>query len=458
MIRSTLTRKLFFRIAPTILITIALIGAFAFRSATREINNIYDAQLINDANVLWTLLERQVEKPGIHKSKQVNDIDLAMGNQLAINEDADDYADAHMFRAWKDGEIEVFSSTAFPKAVPEQRAGFTDVNYGGEDWRVYALPIPQTTITVEVGEKLALRKSLVSNILLNLSFPLLVLFPLIAVLIWFGIRSGLSAMHGLVRQIRSRSPDDLSVIPVDTLPRDLSPLGRSINQLLDKLDRSLTAERRFADHAAHQLRTPQTSLKLLLQMLANAESEQERKAIIGDLVASNEKAMHLIEQLLRAARVSHQPMLLRSVSLYNTVASVIGEFGNMIHLKRLEVSLHGDENAQVNADEPLLRLMIANLVDNAIKYSPVGGTIEASITPKNESWLLSISDSGPGIAAQHREAVFRRFYRVDTPHAEGSGLGLAIVADIIDRFSATIALNAAGSGKGLSVDVLMPRA
>lgn len=458
MIRSTLTRKLFFRIAPTILITIAVIGAFAFRSATREINNIYDAQLINDANVLWTLLEREVQKPGIHKSKQVNDIDLAMGNQLAINEDADDYADAHMFRAWKEGEIRVFSSTAFPKTIPEQPAGFTDLTYKGEAWRVYSLPIPQTTIVVEIGEKQALRRTLVSNILLNLSFPLLVLFPLIAVLIWFGIKNGLSTIHGLVRQIRSRSPDDLSVIPLDTLPRDLSPLGRSINQLLDKLDRSLTAERRFADHAAHQLRTPQASLKLLLQMLAKAESEQERKIIVGDLVASNEKAMHLIEQLLRAARVSHQPMQLKSVSLYNAVASVIAEFGSIIHQKKLDVSLHGDESAQVNADEPLLRLMIANLVDNAIKYSPVGGAIEASITPKNESWLLSISDSGPGIGAQHREAVFQRFYRVDTPHAEGSGLGLAIVADIIDRFSATIALNAAGSGRGLSVDVLMPRA
>jgi two-component system sensor histidine kinase QseC len=363
-----------------------------------------------------------------------------------------------MFRAWKDGEIEIFSSTAFPQTVPEQRAGFTDITYGGEQWRVYALPIPQTTIVVEIGEKLALRRTLVSNILLNVSFPLLVLFPLIAFLIWFGIRNGLSTIHGLVRQIRSRSPDDLSVIPLDSLPRDLSPLGRSINQLLDKLDRSLTAERRFADHAAHQLRTPQASLKLLLQMLANTESEQERKIIVGDLVASNEKAMHLIEQLLRAARVSHQPMLLKSVSLYNTVASVIAEFGNIIHLKKLEVSLHGNEDAQVNADEPLLRLMVANLVDNAIKYSPVGGTVEASITAKNESWLLSISDSGPGIAAQHREAVFQRFYRVDTPHAEGSGLGLAIVADIIDRFSATIALNVAGSGRGLSVDVLMPRA
>lgn len=457
MIQPTLARKLFFRIAPTILITIAVIGAFAFRSATREINNIYDAQLINDANVLWTLLEHEVEKPGPRKSKQVNDIDLEMGNQLAMNEDADDYAEAHMFRAWKDGQISVFSSTAFPQTVPVQRAGFTNIQYDGEDWRVYALPIPRTTIVMEVGEKLELRKTLVSNILLNLSFPLVVLFPLLALLIWFGIQSGLSAIHGLVRQIRSRSPDDLSNIPIGALPRDLFPLGRSINQLLNKLDRSLTAERRFADHAAHQLRTPQAGVRLLIQMLAAAETEDERAAILGDLLASNDKAMHLIEQLLRAARVSYQPVEMKNVPLYQTVAAVIAELGNIINLKKLDVSLRGDTDAQVNADEPLLRLMVNNLIDNAIKYTPAGGTIEVMIEAEAQNWRLSIADSGPGIATQHRDAVFQRFYRVDTPQVEGSGLGLAIVSDIISRLSASIALNVPDSGRGLRVDVVMPK-
>ncbi|OBZ94920.1 histidine kinase [Pararhizobium polonicum] len=457
MIQPTLARKLFFRIAPTILITIAVIGALAFRSATREINNIYDAQLINDANVLWTLLEHEVEKPGPRKSKQVNDIDLEMGNQLAMNEDADDYAEAHMFRAWKDGQISVFSSTAFPQTVPVQRAGFTNIQYDGEDWRVYALPIPRTTIVMEVGEKLELRKTLVSNILLNLSFPLVILFPLLALLIWFGIQSGLSAIHGLVSQIRSRSPDDLSSIPIGALPRDLFPLGRSINQLLNKLDRSLTAERRFADHAAHQLRTPQAGVRLLIQMLATAETEEERRAILCDLMVSNDKAMHLIEQLLRAARVSYQPVEMKNVPLYQTVAAVIAELGNIINLKKLDVSLRGDTDAQVNADEPLLRLMVNNLIDNAIKYTPAGGTIEVTIEAEAENWRLSIADSGPGIATQHRDAVFQRFYRVDTPQVEGSGLGLAIVSDIISRLSASIALNVPDSGRGLRVDVVMPK-
>ena len=125
----TLTWKLFFRITPTVLIAIALIGAFAFRSATREINDIYDAELINDANVLWALLERQLEQSGNYRPRQIKDIDLAMGNQLAMNEQADDYAEAHMFRIWKGDRIRLFSSTAFPSSTPVLRAGFTDVAY-----------------------------------------------------------------------------------------------------------------------------------------------------------------------------------------------------------------------------------------------------------------------------------------------------------------------------------------
>lgn len=456
MTRSTLTWKLFFRITPTILVAIAIIGAFAFHSATREINNIYDAQLINDANVLWTLLQRRIENPDHQKPKQINDIDLAMGNQLAMNEDADDYADAHMFRTWKDGQIMIFSSTAFSESVPVQRAGFTDMTYENEAWRVYSLPIPNAGIIVEVGEKRALRDTLVSNIMLNLFFPLLILVPVIALLIWYGINNGLSSIHGLVRQIRSRSPEDLSVIPIDTLPRDLSPLGRSLNQLLNKLDRSLTAERRFADHAAHQLRTPQAGLKLLLQMLRNADSDAEREAILTDLVASNDKAMHLIEQMLRAARVSHQPIQLKAVNLYDVTASVIAEHGTIITLKRHDVSLEGDEQAEVKADAPLLRLLIGNLIDNAIKYTPAGGKIRVSIAPDDDDWSLSITDSGPGIAEQHHEAVFQRFYRVNTPEAEGAGLGLAIVADIVERLAANIALYAPPSGMGLRVVVTLP--
>ncbi len=454
---STLTRKLFLRIAPVVVVTILVIGAFAFNSATREINNIYDAQLINDANVLWGLLHNRLRHSPERTPRQVDDIDLNMNNQLAFNEDADDYADAHMFRAWVNGKIMFYSSTAFLADVPYQKAGFTDLSYGGENWRVYSLPIPASDIVMEVGEKMSLRQTLVSNILLNLFFPLLVLVPVIGFLIWLGIHNGLRTIHGLVHQIRTRSPDDLSAIAVGDLPRDFLPLGKSINQLLEKLGRSLTLERRFSDLAAHQLRTPQASVKLLLQMLASTDDQQEQKAIISDLVTSNNRATHLIEQLLRLARVSHHPLNPIPVPLYHMIASTLADFGNIINSRNLDVSLEGLESAEIMTDESLLQMMISNLLDNAIKYTPVGGMIEVILSCEVEFWLISISDSGPGIPPEEREAVFNRFYRLDTLNAEGAGLGLAIVADTADRLAASVKLSTPPRGSGLRVELRLSR-
>jgi two-component system OmpR family sensor kinase/two-component system sensor histidine kinase QseC len=454
---STLTGKLFLRIAPTVAITILIVAALAFSIATREINNIYDAQLIDDANVLWALLEHKLVKPS-EFAKRIPDIDFNMDGQLALNRDADNYADAHMFRGWSDGRIVVDSSTALPPEIPQQKAGFSTVTYDSQAWRIYSLPIPDTTIVIEVGEKLALRKTLVANILSNLFFPLIILVPIIGFLTWLGINNGLSPIRGMVRQIRSRSPDDLSTIRVSGLPRDLLPLGRSINQLLSKLGRSLSLERRFSDLAAHQLRTPQAGVKLLLQLLAQANSEAERHAIVADLIACSDRATHLIEQLLRLARVSHHPLKLAPVQLYDLVASLLSDFGKIAARRHIHLSLEGDMRAVVKADESLLSLMISNVIDNAIKYTPVGGRVAVTIAQERGLWCLSVSDNGPGIPVDKREAVFQRFYRLDGLQHEGAGLGLAIVSDIAARLSLTVNLSTPLSGKGLKAEFLLPQA
>jgi two-component system sensor histidine kinase QseC len=454
----TLTRKLFLRIAPTILVTIAAIGLLAYWSAKREIDQVYDAQLINNANVLWILEQDELKEGGADTPKKIEDIDFNLNNQRALNEDADDYAEARMFRIWKSGTIMMFSSTAPPESVAQRAPGFSQIEYKNEEWRIYTLAIPKTSISIEVGEKKSLRDSLVGDIVLNLAYPLAILVPVIGFLIWLGIGSGIGTVRTLVRQIRHRSPEDLSSISVEDLPRDLSPLGQSINQLLSKLDQSLTAERRFSDHAAHQLRTPLAGLKLQLQMLAKADSESERRALIGDLTRSTDRATHLVEQLLRAARVSHQPVNLKAVPLYHATASVIAEMASIADEKHLEISLEGHEEANVRADELLTKLMISNLMDNAIKYTPDSGKININVLPQDGMWCLSMSDTGPGISESDREAVFHRFYRADNAVGDGAGLGLAIVGDIIDRMSGGIALKTPQSGQGLRVEVLLPKA
>jgi two-component system, OmpR family, sensor histidine kinase QseC len=454
----TLSRKLFLRIAPTILVTIAVIGLFAYRSAKREINSVYDAQLINDASVLWALVEDEFHEAGPEKPITIPNIDLDFNNQHAASKEADEYADARMFRIWKSGKDVMFSDTALPETISQQSVGFSEVEYNHAKWRIYSQAVPNTAISIEVGEKKSLRDKLVFNILLQLSFSLLILVPTVGLLMWLGIKSGLGTMRSLVRAIRSRSPDDLSSIPVEDLPRDLSPLGQSINQLLSKLEHSLTAERRFSDHAAHQLRTPLAGLKLQLQMLAKEDGEHERMTLIGDLTRSTNRATHLVEQLLRAARVSHQPVHLKAVPLYHATAAVIAEMANVAAERQLDISLEGHEEARVRADELLMKLMISNLIDNAIKYTPDSGKIRINVLPQDGMCCLSISDTGPGISESEREAVFHRFYRADNAVSDGAGLGLAIVGDIIDRMSGKIALKTPENGQGLRVEVLLPQA
>lgn len=454
----TLTQRLFLRILPTLIIAIAVVGFFAYRSATREIDNIYDAQLINDANVLWSLMQHPLTRPDTKPTIQVPDLDFNMDNQLALNEDADDYADAHSFRAWK-GEVLAFaSSNAFPAGLDRFRAGFSDTLYNGARWRIYSLPIPDTDISIEVAEEINLREGLVENILLNLAFPLVVLIPVIAVIIWFAINNGLINMRELVSQIRMRTPDDLSIIATNGLPRDLAPLVHSLNNLLRKLGRSLTMERRFSDLAAHQLRTPQAGIKLLLQLFDRADSEDERRALLQDLVVSNERAMHLIEQLLRLARVSHQPLQLEPLPLREVAAASLADFGVLLNSRGFDVELTGAADASVLTDRALLRVMIDNLLDNAIKYSPDAGKIEVRIEPSPRGWRFSIMDSGPGIPPEQQDTAFQRFNRLDASVSEGAGLGLPIVADIGNRLEIGITLGIPGWGRGLRVDLDIPSA
>ena len=456
----SLSRQLFIRIAPTLLLTILVIGGFAFYSAHKEIKTVYDAQLISNANVLWTLISDEIDDEmnasGETNTKKVEDIDLGTPNQLATNDSADDYADSRMFRVWQAGKIIMYSDTAPPSSIAKQPDGFSTIDYQGTAWRIYALPIPHKQVTIEVGETLALRDKLVLNILLNLALPLLLLVPVVGLLLWFGIIHGLGAIWNLVEQIRRRSPDDLSPVHMDILPRDLVPLGKSLNQLFIKLAHSFTAEKRFTDHAAHQLKTPQATIKLQLQMLAKATSEEEKNELMHELMQSNERAGKLISMLLTSARLNHQPVLLESVPVYAATGSVMAELGLLAKEKRIEMSLEGDEHAQAMADETLFKLMISNIIDNAIKYTPVGGTVQVTIESQAQGCKLSICDTGCGISEAERVLVFERFYRVETPEEEGTGLGLALVADIIARLNGSIALKTPDSGIGLLVEVVLP--
>ena len=468
---STLTGKLFYRITFIVLAIMVVIGGLAFISASREIRSVYDAQLKNNADVLWQLVKENFQHaPDTLPDKAMefsDDFSLKKKEgptetDLTPNNEAEDYfGNARMFRIWNGDEIVMLSDTAFDRSIPHQRAnGFSHVTYKKEQWRLYTQHIAQTNIWIEVGEKHQLRNVLVWNILVDLFLPLLGLIPLIGLVLWFGIRSGLDMTRSLVGQIQSRSPDDLSPLTVDNLPDDLTPVGSAINKLLQKLEQSINAERRFSDHAAHQLRTPLAGTKLLIQMLETADTDAERAHILRDLATSNEQSTQLVNKLLIAARVSHQPLTLHPVPLYPLVAQVTAEMGTLIAQKKLAISLEGDEAAIVNADETMLKLLIGNLLENAIKYTPEKGQVDILITEdvNEECFRVMIRDTGPGIPESEKRLVFERFYRSEIPNIDGAGLGLSIVADIIERLGGSIALVTPANRIGLQVEIGLPKA
>ncbi len=454
----TLTRSLFLRIAPTILITICFIGVLAFKGATRQINHVYDAQLISSANMMWLVVEDEMRIES-ERFRRIRKIDLSVSNQKELNEFADAYAHSRMFRVWRGDRLAMISDKAPVVGIPQQSGGLSDVqDDDGELWRVYSLEIPKTNITVEAGEKISLRGALVNGILLTLAAPLALLIPIVGWMIWVGIGSGLGTIRALISQIKSRSPDDLAPLTLVNVPRDLAPLGHSVNQLLQKLENSFTAEKRFAEHAAHHLRTPLATIKLQLQLLEKARNTGEHGALLRDLAASVERASRLVSQLLTSTRVSHQPMVRVTMDMQRSIITIIEELAPLAAQKNIALSFEGAENLFVMADETLLLLLIGNVIENAIKYTPDKGMVAVKLRTDASSILCVVTDSGPGIPEPERAHVFQRFYRVGTPQAQGTGLGLAIVAETVARLSGSIALSTPDNGVGLAVTITLPRA
>ena len=454
--KDTLTGRLFLRIAPIVFLMLASVLALAFYSSRLEVNYVYDMQMVNDANVLWSLVEEELKEEGFKNVREIEHGNDA-GEMPVWDADAEDYGSARMFRIWHGQKLVMRSDTAMPHDLPRQPQGFTNIVYEGIQWRIYSKPI-SNNITMEIGEKLALRNDLTRHILYDLFIPLLLVVPLIGLGLWFGIRSALSVIRTLVRQIHSRSPDDMSAITVADMPRDLLPLSKSINRLFDKLSQSIIAERMFADHAAHQLRTPLAGSLLLVQMLANADTNAERQTIVTSLENSIVRATALVNKLLITARISHQPVLLQPVPLYNAVADIMAEMGEIAALKGVELSLDGGKDAIVIAEETLLTLMVSNIIDNAIKYNCPHGIVDVRIRDEGNYWLLAVLDTGPGISVHEQELVFQRFYRSQVSQSEGTGLGLTIVADVIERFNGSISLSIPEQHAGLLVEIRLIKA
>jgi signal transduction histidine kinase len=431
------TRLTVFLLAAALLAA-GLTGLLAYRNTLKENEQLFDYQLRQTALSLR---------------------DQGVAVNLAPPTAGED-ASAVVVQIWTMNGTTLYLShpgTALPdRAVP----GFSDADDGTRRWRVYSM-VARNRI-IQVAQPLDLRRDLAAAAALRSLRPLLIFAPLMALLIWLLVERALRPVQRLAQEVRQRDAGSLAPLAEHGLPSEVQPVAHAINALLARLKLAFDSQRAFVADAAHELRSPLTALKLQLQLLARAPDTEGRRAATAQLEEGVERATRLIEQLLTAARTGpgESVQQMQPVNLSELTRQAVADAWPLADARGITLSLDTPDTsgaATITADANDLRILVRNLLDNAIRYTPEGGRVEVRITAQRDALMLAVDDSGPGIAPDERERVFQRFYRGarEAGNGIGSGLGLAIVASIAARHGAAVALIDSALG-GLRVELRFP--
>jgi two-component system, OmpR family, sensor kinase len=356
----------------------------------------------------------------------------------------------------KDGVVMFYSRPNL--AIPMRpRQGFSNVEWNHQAWRVYTQL--DGIRTIQVAHPLSLREEMAASLTWRAVMPLVLLLPLLGVGIWIIVGHALRPLSSISSALRARTPSALDPLPQRDLPEELVPLVGSLNDLLQRLNRALEAQRQFVADAAHELRSPLTAVQLQLQLVKRAGAAEERAAALERLERGVQRSTRLVQQLLTLARQDPQDSEADQnwVDLDRVAREVVADFEPIAQRDELTLTLDSQGPLHARGDSDSLRVMLGNLVDNAIRYTSRGG-VTVRVQQRGSDVVLEVEDTGAGIPADERARVFDRFYRVSGQKVEqeGSGLGLAIVKRVVDRHRGRVNLDSGTGGSGLRVTIELP--
>ncbi|WP_418648347.1 sensor histidine kinase [Thauera butanivorans] len=315
-------------------------------------------------------------------------------------------------------------------------------------------------VWVQLAETRNKRGDLASRVVTGVLLPQFAIIPLAVLLVWVGLSRGITPLNRLQSLIRRRRPTDLSPVQPASVPEEVRPLIVAFNDMMARLEENLQAQQRFIADAAHQMRTPLTGLKMQTDLALHESDPEQLRQSLAHIAESTDRASHLINQLLSLARAEasfEKLYAVEPVNLALVVREVALELFPRAQVKEIDLGAEGgDGELLVEGNPVLLREMVKNLVDNAVKYTPRGGRVTVR-TRFAGSPILEVEDTGPGIPETDRERVFERFYRVLGSGADGSGLGLPIVREIAELHRAIVTLDANPAGQGTLARVVFPR-
>jgi two-component system OmpR family sensor kinase len=378
-------------------------------------------------------------------------------DEIGAPADSDSGGDDNDFvvQVWNKNGTLLYSSRPSAKLPQASAQGLSTLTYANDQWRVFSLNSGNRIIQAAQPEDA--RWETAAGIAMRMLAPLAVLVPALALLAWITVRKSLAPLAHVTEQVEKRDASAMSPLEIHVVPEEIRPLLMALNRLLIRLDDSISSQRRFVADAAHELRTPLTALSLQSQLVEQAQNSKERNEALSNLRLGISRASHLVSQLLTLAR--QEPDAQRPFTRLDLAAiarQVVGEFAPQADNKRIDLGIGGDISGFVNGDEESLRILVGNLVDNAIRYTPEGGKVDVTISNDSSSVKLEVEDSGPGIPIKERERIFERFHRISGNEVQGSGLGLAIVKQIVQRHGAIIEVKSGKNGIGTIFNIKFP--
>jgi two-component system sensor histidine kinase QseC len=416
---------------------------WTFIDLHHEVDELFDAQLAQSAQVLLAM--------GSHDA---DDDDL-----LELDGTLERHQRTLMFQVWdREGELVLRSANA-PTTPLTDEEGFSESNDGHSHWRYFSQRSRHRhdPVRVVVAEDHTVREELIADIMATMLTPGLFGLVLLGIWIWMATRRGLAPLDAVAHQVGDRAPERLHAITPDSAPEEVRPLLGALNDLFLRVEHALENERRFTADAAHELRTPLAALAAQAHVAMRARDEGERQHAFELLATGMTRTAHLVDQLLTLARLEPEQSALPSSGfrLDDVAQEVCANHGTQALEKDIALELDATP-VTLTADPELVRILLRNLIDNALRYTPAGGRVQVTVAAADGRPSVTVSDTGPGIPKAERERVFERFARLAGQDIEGSGLGLSIVRRIVEKHRAQLRLDDGLDGAGLAVVVTFP--
>lgn len=351
-------------------------------------------------------------------------------------------------------------SESAPKfALSPSTRGFSETTIDDHLWHVFSITNANGDYIIHVGQKEEIRAQLTDEISKQLVAQFLVGLPLLGIVIWFIVGYTLRPINRLERALSKREASFLKPLSPKRLPKEIVPVVNEINNLFSQLEQALEHERRFTADASHELRTPLAGLLTQAQVALRTTDEAVRKQALLRITQAVHRMTYMVQQLLTFSRIeSGKEYVAKEITYFNReVIQVIAELEPAAHKKSILVELMEGDTTPILANTQLINIMIRNVIDNAIKYTPAGGKILISLEGDRKYLYYTVEDSGPGIPEDQYANSLKRFHRcVETAQtAQGSGLGFSIVERIASMYGAELALGVSQFG-GLKVNITMP--